>query len=79
MKQAEFIQMMADLLEADPEAIRPEADLFDFPYYNSVCALMLMMRLEEDAKVTCSPAELAALRTIGDVRALIARQAGREA
>jgi acyl carrier protein len=76
MKRTEFIQMMADLLEAEPEAIRPAAELFDFPYYNSVCALMLMMRLEEDAKVACSPAELAALRTIGDVEALVARHAG---
>jgi acyl carrier protein len=76
MKRADFIQMMADLLEVDAEAIQPGAELMDFPYYNSVCALMLMVRLEEDARVACSPADLAGLRTIGDVEALIARQAG---
>ncbi|MDR3671931.1 MAG: acyl carrier protein [Holophaga sp.] len=76
MKRTEFIQMMADLLEAEPGAIQPGASLFDFPFYDSVCALMLMVRLEEDARVACSPADLAGLTTIGDVEALVARQVG---
>jgi acyl carrier protein len=79
MKQVDFVHMMADLLEVEPEAIQPSAELFDYPLYNSVCALMLMVRLEEDAGVACSPTELAALKTIGDVEALIARHAGIEA
>jgi len=73
MKRDEFIQMMADLLETETNAILPETSLYDFPSYDSVCALTLMVRLEEDAQVVCSPGELAALKTIGDVEHLIAR------
>jgi acyl carrier protein len=65
--------MMADVLESDPSEIVSKASLFDFPVYDSVCALTLMVRLEDDAKVTCSPNELAALKTIGDVEALLVR------
>ena len=78
MKRDEFLAMMADVLEVDTAEIRSEASLFDFPLYDSVCALTLMVRLEEDAKVVCSPNELAALKTIADVEALIALHAGFE-
>ena len=73
MNQDEFVSMMADVLEVDPEEITTEASLFDFPTYDSVCALTLMVRLEDDAKVTCSPSELAALKNIADVKALLVR------
>jgi acyl carrier protein len=79
MKRTDFIQMMADVLEAEPGEIVAQAELFDFPLYNSVCALMLMMKLEEEAGVACSPSDLAGLKTIGDVESLISRQAGIEA
>jgi acyl carrier protein len=79
MKRVEFIAMMADVLEAEPAEILNEANLLDFPAYSSVCALMLMARLEEDAKITCSAGDLGKLDTIGDVESLIARQVGFEA
>jgi acyl carrier protein len=79
MKQDDFIQMMADVLEADASEIQSDASLFDFPAYDSVCALTLMVRLEEDAKVVCQPHELAALKTIGDVEVLISRHGQLEA
>lgn len=79
MKRNEFILMMADILETDPTEIKTEAILFDFSAYDSVCALTLMVRLEDDAKVICSPNELAELKTIGDVESLISRHVGFEA
>jgi acyl carrier protein len=79
MNQDEFVSMMADVLEVDPSEITTEASLFDFPTYDSVCALTLMVRLEDDAKVTCSPNELAALKTIADVQALLVRHGQLEA
>ena len=78
MRKADFVLMMADVLEAEASEIRPEVSLFDFPTYDSVCALTLMARLEDDAKVECSPDELAELKTIADVAALIARHVGLE-
>ncbi len=78
MKRTDFIQMMADVLEAEPEEIVAQAELFDFPLYSSVCALMLMVKLEEEAGVACTPTDLAALKTIGDVESLVARQVGIE-
>ena len=79
MNHDEFVSMMVEVLEADPAEITIEASLFDFPVYDSVCALTLMVRLEDDAKVTCSPNELAALKTIGDVKALLVRHGQLEA
>jgi acyl carrier protein len=79
MKRTDFIQMMADVLETEPAEIVPQAELSDFPLYGSVCALMLMMKLEGEAGVACSPDDLAALKTIGDVESLICRQVGIEA
>lgn len=74
-----FALMMAEVLEVDPAEITPAASLFDYPCYDSVCALTLMMRLEDDAGVVCSPNELAALKTIADVAALVARHTGTQA
>jgi acyl carrier protein len=73
MKRDEFVQMMAELLEAEPSEILPDSSLYDFPSYDSVCALTLMVKLEEDAQVVCSPAELAILKTVGDIERLITR------
>jgi len=78
MKKRDFVLMMADILEVDPTEILPGASMFDFPVYDSVCALTLMARLEDEAKVECSPDELASLKTIGDVEALVAKQIGFE-
>ena len=75
MKHDEFILMMAEVLEVDASDVDSASSLFDFPAYDSVCALTLMVRLEEDAGVTCPPGELAALKTVGDVEKLISRHA----
>jgi|GEM_PF-2960538 len=72
----EFKNMMAEVLEVEVSQITLESELLDFETYNSVCALTLMVRLEDDAKIECSPEQLGTLKTIGDVAMLITGPAG---
>lgn len=73
MNRQNLYEMLADVFEVSPEEIAPTASLFDFPVYDSVCALTLMARLEDDAQVSCPPNELANLKTILDIEQLVAR------
>jgi len=70
----EFKELMASVLEVEPEEIASDALLADYACYDSVCALILMTRLEESAGVICLAQDLVEMKTIGDVEAfLVAR------
>lgn len=73
MRADEFTKMMAEVLEVEPTEVTHASILSDFQVWDSVCALTLMVRLEEDAKVTCTPEQLAEFKSVGDVAELIRR------
>jgi acyl carrier protein len=72
--RAELKQIVADILEIDPEALEPTTELKRFETFDSVSVLSLMIELDEKAGIKLGPGDAAKLATYGEIEALAARQ-----
>lgn len=74
MKRYDLQVLVGEILEVEPEVLRPETVLADLENFDSVMLLSLMIRLDEGAGVKMSPSDVPNLRTYGDIEALALSQ-----
>lgn len=74
MTRAELRQVVAAVLEVEPERLQPETDLKAFETFDSVGVLSLIIELDEKAGIRMGPADSSGLRVYGDIEALARRQ-----
>ncbi|MEI6393243.1 MAG: acyl carrier protein [Verrucomicrobiota bacterium] len=67
-------QIVAGVLEVEPEQLTPETDLRQFDTFDSVNVLNLMMTLNIEANIQMSPADAQNLRQFGDLIRLAEKQ-----
>ena len=74
MKRDDLRVLVAEILEADPATLRSDLELTSLDNFDSVMLLSLMIRLDEEAGIKMTPADVPDLRTYGDIEALATRQ-----
>jgi acyl carrier protein len=72
--RTELKQIVADVLEIDPEALEPTTELKSFETFDSVSVLSLMIELDEKAGIKLGPGDAAKLATYGEIEALATQQ-----
>lgn len=70
---AEVTRTMVELFEVEPEAVRPEARLYEDLDLDSIDAIDMAVKVKELTGRRVEERELRAMRTVGDVVALIER------
>ena len=77
MTEAEIAKKIKDILAADfdvdPEALKPETNLFTDLDLDSIDAVDLVVRLQQETGKKVEPAEFKKLRTFGDVVAAVSK------
>ena len=77
MTEAEIAKTIKDILAADfdvdPEAIKPETNLFTDLDLDSIDAVDLVVRLQQETGKKVEPAEFKKIRTFGDVVATVSK------
>ena len=77
MTEAEIAKTIKDILAADfdvdPEAIKPETNLFTDLDLDSIDAVDLVVRLQQETGKKVEPAEFKKIRTVGDVVAAVSK------
>ena len=77
MTEAEIAKTIKDILAADfdvdPEAIKPETNLFTDIDLDSIDAVDLVVRLQQETGKKVEPAEFKKIRTFGDVVAAVSK------
>ena len=77
MTEAEIAKKIKDILAADfdvdPEAIKPETNLFTDLDLDSIDAVDLVVRLQQETGKKVEPAEFKKIRTFGDVVAAVSK------
>lgn len=77
MTEAEIAKTIKDILAADfdvdPEAIKPETNLFTDLDLDSIDAVDLVVRLQQETGKKVEPAEFKKIRTFGDVVAAVSK------
>lgn len=77
MTEAEIAKTIKDILAADfdvdPEAIKPETNLFTDLDLDSIDAVDLVVRLQQETGKKVAPAEFKKIRTFGDVVAAVSK------
>lgn len=77
MTDAEVAKKIKEILAADfdvdPEALRPETNLFTDLDLDSIDAVDLVVRLQQEIGKKVEPAEFKKLRTFGDVVAAVSK------
>ena len=77
MTDAEIEQKIKDILvaefECDPEKLKPETNLFTELDLDSIDAVDLVVRLQQETGKKVEPAEFKKLRTFGDVVAAVSK------
>ncbi len=77
MTEAEIAKTIKDILAADfdvdPEAIKPETNLFTDLDLDSIDAVDLVVRLQQKTGKKVAPAEFKKIRTFGDVVAAVSK------
>jgi acyl carrier protein len=74
MKRADLRDIVAGVLEVDPNSLGPSVDLNAIDTYDSVSVLTLMIALDEQAGIKISPADASAVRYFGDIERLAKKQ-----
>ncbi len=77
MTEAEIAKTIKDILAADfdvdPQAIKPETNLFTDLDLDSIDAVDLVVRLQQETGKKVEPAEFKKIRTFGDVVAAVSK------
>ena len=77
MTEVEIAKTIKDILAADfdvdPEAIKPETNLFTDLDLDSIDAVDLVVRLQQETGKKVEPAEFKKIRTFGDVVAAVSK------
>ncbi len=77
MTEAEIAKTIKDILAADfdvdPQAIKPETNLFTDLDLDSIDAVDLVVRLQQETGKKVAPAEFKKIRTFGDVVAAVSK------
>ena len=77
MTEAEIAKTIKDILAADfdvdSEAIKPETNLFTDLDLDSIDAVDLVVRLQQETGKKVEPAEFKKIRTFGDVVAAVSK------
>ena len=77
MTEAEIAKKIKDILAADfdvdPEALKPETNLFTDLDLDSIDAVDLVVRLQQETGKRVEPAEFKKLRTFGDLVAAVVK------
>jgi len=74
MKRAELRNIVAEVLEIDPNNLDSDTDLNTIDTFDSVSVLTLMIVIDEQAGIKISPAEANTLRHYRDIESLAERQ-----
>jgi acyl carrier protein len=74
MKRAELRNIVASVLEIDPNNLDSDTDLNTIDTFDSVSVLTLMIALDEQTGIKISPAEANTLRYYRDIESLAERQ-----
>lgn len=74
MKRVALRKIVADVLEIDPELLGVDTDLTTIETFDSVCVLMLMLELDNQASIKMSPEDASKIRYYGDIEQLAERQ-----
>ncbi len=67
----EFFEMVAEELMIEPDEVSADSVLRDFEDWDSLAALTLVSRMDEDFGVTVLGEELARVTTVGELWALV--------
>ena len=77
MTEADIAKAIKDIIAADfdvdPEAIKPETNLFTDLDLDSIDAVDLVVRLQQETGKKVEPAEFKKIRTFGDVVAAVSK------
>jgi acyl carrier protein len=63
-------QVVADVLEVEPEQLCPETDLITIETFDSVGILTLMIALDEQAGIKLGPSDMRDVRYYRDIESL---------
>ena len=74
MKKQKLRQVVAEILEADPDSLRSETDLRALTGFDSVNILSLMIALDEQAGIKLGPEEATTLQFFGEIEKLALSQ-----
>jgi len=74
MKRTELMNIVAGVLEIDPNNLNSDTDLNTIDTFDSVSVLTLMIAVDEQAGIKISPAEANTLRYYRDIESLAERQ-----
>jgi acyl carrier protein len=69
-------ETLAAELQTDPQSLTADTFLADLPSWDSVTMLSVMVMLGDATGQPVTPAELAALKTFGDIETLCAAKRG---
>ena len=67
MKRRVLREMVAEVIDADPDALAPETELRGLPGFDSVNLLSLMISLDERANIKLGPELASRLRVYGEI------------
>lgn len=73
MKSSDLRQIVADVLEINPELLHSDADLTKFTGFTSVAVLTLMIELDTQAAIKMLPEEAGKLRLYRDIERVVER------
>ena len=77
MTEAEIAKKIKDILAADfdvdPEALKPETNLFTDLDLDSIDAVDLVVRLQQEIQKKVDPEDFRQIRTLGDVVAAVSK------
>lgn len=74
MKRTELREIVAAVLEINPEELNADTNLTTIETFDSVSTLTLMVELSEKAGIRVSPSDLRDLRYYRDIERLAERQ-----
>lgn len=74
MKREDLKALVAEIIEADPAALTPEADLRALPGFDSVNLLSLMITLDERAGIKLGPEQASTLQFFRELEEIAAAQ-----
>lgn len=74
MERAFLREIVADVLEVEPEDLDSDTDLTTMEAFDSVSVLTLMIELDDQCGIRLSPADTRELKRFGDIERLAENQ-----
>ena len=67
MKQQDFFEILASMLETDPELVKAEVRLQDLPGWDSMAVISFMALADSELGAVVSGKDMAKCETVGDL------------